>query len=105
MREVTHFVVVFPTRLMSASYEEKKALMVALGREYPHYEFDALEAFDNGMADDDDFSIVPVVGKVGAGDEASDTDEVYMCKPLDPLVIPDMVKTLRLYEAIAVPLH
>jgi hypothetical protein len=96
MREVTHFVVVFPTRLMSSSYEDKKALMDALRREYPHYEFDALEAFDIGIADDDDFGVVPVTGRVGEGDN---TDQVYLCKPLDPTVIPDLMRALQRCEA------
>lgn len=98
MRDVTQFVVVFPTRLMSAGYEEKKALMDALKREYPHYEFDALEAFEGGMADDDDFGIVPVIGHTGQG---ADPDEVTLCRPLDPLVIPDLVRTLQTYEALS----
>lgn len=95
MREVTHFVVVFPTRLMSASYEEKKAVMDALRKEYPHYEFDALEAFDAGIADDDDFGVVPVTGRAGPG---NDLNEVYICKPLDPTVIPDLMRTLQRCE-------
>lgn len=95
MREVSHFVVVFPTRLMGASYEEKKGIMDALRRQYPHYELEGIEAFDDGMADDDDFGIVPVMGRLGDGD---DPNEVYMCKPLDPLVIPDLLRALRSAE-------
>jgi len=92
VRDVTHFVVVFPTRLMAASYEEKKALMEALQRQYPHYEFDALEAFEGGMADDDDFSVIPVTGVTGQG---ADADEVTLCSPLDPLVIPDLLRAIE----------
>lgn len=92
MRDVTHFVVVFPTRLMAASYDDKKALMDTLRREYPHYQFDALEAFEGGVADDDDFDIIPVVGSVG-GDE-SDSAEVILSRPLDPLVIPDLLRAI-----------
>lgn len=93
MREVTHFVVVFPTRLMAASYEEKKGIMDALRREYPHYKFEGIEAFDDGIADDDVFGIVPVVGSLCDG-EGDDPNEVYMCKPLDPLIIPDLLRAL-----------
>jgi hypothetical protein len=99
MREVSHFVVVFPTRLMSASYDEKKGIMDALRRAHPYYEFEALEAFDADMVDDDNFGIVPVVGSIGEG-EGADPNEVYMCKPLDPTVIPDLVRTLQTYEAL-----
>lgn len=91
MRDVTHFVVVFPTRLMAASYDEKKAIMDVLRREYPHYEFDALEAFDSGVADDDDFAVIPVTGLTGQG---ADADEVALCRPLDPLVIPDLIRAI-----------
>ena len=91
MQDVTRFVVVFPTRLMAASYDEKRALMAALKREYPHYEFDALEAFEGGMADDDDFAIIPVTGATGQG---VDPDEVTLCRPLDPLVIPELLGLL-----------
>lgn len=93
MREVSHFVVVFPTRLMGASYEEKKGIMDALRRQYPHYQIEGIEAFDDGMSDDDDFGIVPVMGRLGDG-EGDDPNEVYMCKPLDPLVIPDLLRAL-----------
>lgn len=101
MREVTHFVVVFPTRLMSATYEEKKAVMEALRREYPHFDFDALEAFDGGIADDDDFSIVPVVGVVGPGEP----DEVVLCRPLDPTIIPDLLRAVGAAESSALVRH
>lgn len=91
MQEVTRFVVVFPTRLMAASYDEKRALMTALKRKYPHYEFDAIDAFEGGLADDDDFTIVPVTGVTGEGD---DSEEVRLCRPLDPLVIPDLLRAI-----------
>jgi hypothetical protein len=93
MREVSHFVVVFPTRLMAASCEEKKAIMDALRRQYPHYEIEGMEAFDDGVADDDDFGVVPVMGRLGDG-EGGDTSAVYMCRPLDPLVIPELLRAL-----------
>ncbi|WEK05734.1 MAG: hypothetical protein P0Y65_05625 [Candidatus Devosia phytovorans] len=102
MRDVTHFVVVFPTRLMAASYDEKKAIMDALRREYPHYEFDALEAFEGGMADDDDFDIIPVVGSVG---EEGDSAEVILSRPLDPLVIPDLLRAISHAEQLPQAMH
>ena len=91
MRDVTRFTVVFPTRLMAASYEEKKSIMGALQREYPHYEFDALEAFEGGVADDEEFGIIPVIGSAGEG---HDRDEVTLLKPLDPLIIPRLLESL-----------
>jgi len=102
MQDVTRFVVVFPTRLMVASYEEKRALIAALKREYPHYEFDALEAFDSGIADDDDFAIVPVTGVTG---RSAVPDEVMLCRPLDPLVIPDLLRAISAAELVNGALH
>ena len=103
MREVSQFVVVFPTRLMGASYEEKGRLLNALRREYPHYKFDTYPGQD--FADDEEFNIIPMMGVLGDGDGNDDPDRVYMCKPLDPKVIPELVRTLQTYEAVGMAVH
>lgn len=95
MREVTQFVVVFPDRLIRAGEAERQLLLDAMQREYPHYRFEAFP----GMASDDEFNIIPVVGVAGDGED-NDPDRIYMCRPLDPKVIPDLVATLRAYEAL-----
>lgn len=95
MRDVTRFTVVFPTRLLAASYEEKKSIMDALQCHYPHYEFDAMEAFDGGIADDDNFSVLPVTGHLG---QVDDGEEVILCRPLDPLVIPAILSAINAAE-------
>lgn len=97
MRDVTHFVVVFPERLLRAGEAEQQLLLGAMQREYPHYRFDVFPGPPIG--DEDEFSIIPVVGVAGGGED-SDPDRVYMCKPLDPKVIPDLVRTLQTYEAL-----
>ena len=97
MREVTQFVVVFPDRLIRAGEGERALLVDALRREYPHYQFEVFPG--RGLADDEEFNIIPVVGVAGH-DEDSDPDRIYMCRPLDPKVIPDLVATLRAYEAL-----
>lgn len=102
MREVTRFVVVFPTRLMAKSYDEKKALMDALRREYPHYLFEAMEAFEGGGADDDDFIIIPITGEIGEG---ADPDEIFLCRPLDPMVIPELVRAIARCETAPALTH
>jgi hypothetical protein len=95
MREVTEFVVIFPGRFNGTGREEAKLLLQAMRAEYPHYSFEA----GPGHNLDEDFKVIPVVGRVGGGD---DPDEVYLCKPLDPRVIPDLIKTLQLYEGVGV---
>jgi hypothetical protein len=85
----------FPERLAGRPAHHKEALVDALRREYPHYEFTAVQG--SPLGDEDGFGIVPVVGVVGevAG---TDADEVYMRKPLDPLVIPSLVRSLVALE-------
>ncbi|HWV19500.1 MAG TPA: hypothetical protein VN036_00555 [Devosia sp.] len=93
MREVTSFVVVFPQRLDGVE-EERAMLLQALRREYPHFEFEAFPG-----RGDDEFGIIPVIGEVGSH-EAGEAGRVYMRKPLDPRVIPDLVDTLRVCSAV-----
>ena len=95
MREVTQFVVIFPGRFNGTGRGEAKLLLRAMEAEYPHYTFEA------GMGHNlnEDFQVVPVVGRIGDGED-DDPDRVYLCKPLDPTVSPDLVKTLRVYEVI-----
>lgn len=97
MREVSQFVVAFPDRLIRAGEAERGLLLDALRREYPHYEFDEFPG--RWWGDEDEFGIVPVMGRVGDGDTATN-DRIYMCRPLDPAVIPDLIRTLQTYEAL-----
>lgn len=97
MREVTQFVVVFPDRLIRAGDAERQLLLDAMRREYPHYRFQAMPG--RAFADEEEFNIIPIMGE--AGNRPDDApDRIYMCKPLDPKVIPDLVRTLRAYEAL-----
>jgi len=93
VREVSKFVVVFPSRFWGGYSSRRKDLMAALKRDYPQYTFDPVA----GRPLEEDFSIIPVVGKAGGG-EGEDPDQVYLCKPLDPRVIPDLLAKLRSYE-------
>lgn len=95
MREVTQFVVIFPGRFNGTGRGEWKLLLRAMEAEYPHYSFEA----GRGHNLDEDFKVIPVMGRIGDG-EGTDPDEVYLCKPLDPAVIPDLVSTLQLYEGL-----
>lgn len=100
MREVTQFVVIFPGRFNGTGREEAKLLLRAMEAEYPHYSFEA------GMGHnlDEDFKVIPIVGRVGDSLN-DDPDRVYMCKPLDPKVIPDLLSTLSLYESVGAGLN
>lgn len=95
MREVSEFVVVFPARFLGADSSEVKLLLDAMRREYPHYRFEGAR----GRLDLEEFQIIPVMGTIGDG-EGANPEEVYMCKPLDPKVIPDLVSTLGAYAAL-----
>jgi len=98
MREVTQFVVIFPGRFNGTGREEAKLMLRAMKAEYPHYRFEAMP----GHNLDEDYKVIPVMGRLGGGGEEEDPDEVYLCKPLDPRVIPDLIKTLQLYEGVGV---
>jgi hypothetical protein len=95
MREVTEFVVIFPGRFNGTGREEAKLMLRAMKAEYPHYRFEAAP----GHNLDEDYKVIPVMGRLGSGEEY-DPDEVYLCRPIDPRVIPDLVKTLQLYETV-----
>jgi hypothetical protein len=95
MREVSEFVVIFPGRFNGTGRQEIDLLLRALKAEYPHYTFEP----GRGSNLDEDFKVIPVVGRIGDG-EGDDPDQVYLCKPLDPTVIPDLVQTLQIYEAL-----
>jgi hypothetical protein len=102
MREVTQFVVVFPDRMVRAGAEEKARLVDALRRQYPHYEFQVYPHRD--LSDDEDFRVFPIMGRVGDAPD-DDPDRVYMCRPLDPKVIPELVCVLVASEAAGAAMH
>ena len=103
MREVSHFVVVFPDRLIAAGQQEREMLIDAMRREYPQYQFEVYPG--RSFADEEEFGIIPVMGRLGDGEGDETNSQVYMCKPLDPKVIPDLVETLRVYEALGTSLN
>jgi hypothetical protein len=92
MREVSDFVVVLPATMNGASKLVVEAMGERLVRVFPQYNFTFTRS--RMMQEDDEFVIVPVMGRAGAGDEG-DPDRVYMCKPLEPGVIPHIQDTLR----------
>ncbi|WP_156458089.1 hypothetical protein [Devosia epidermidihirudinis] len=97
MREVSEFVVIFPRRLFSASPEDRDLLMAALGREYPGYKFERYPLRE--FAHNDEFRVIPMMGVVGDGIN-DDPEHVYICDPVAPEVIQDLVSTLQLYEGV-----
>jgi hypothetical protein len=94
VREVTSFVIVFPSRLACVTVEAKRRLLEALGRGYPHYTFKPMDG--RALEDEEEFGVIPIVGS--AGNDVGEPDTIFMCRPLDPRVIPDLTRALRHLE-------
>lgn len=100
MQEVTQFVVIAPAEMgKSVRYAEAR-IKERLGRSFPDYDF-LVEPF-GPMAEQGEFAVFPIMGHIGR--EGGDPDRVYMCKPVDPWVIPAIKDVLREFE-LAPGLH
>lgn len=94
MEEVSEFVVIAPAGQGRAMRFAEQRLMAHLARRFPHYSF-RLEAF-GPYAEDDEFSVIPIMNRPSRpGDEPG---VMYMCRPLDPRVIPQIKQALRAFE-------
>ena len=89
MREVSEFVVVLPTKCRAGGALVER-VRATLERAFPHYRFRLTD--DGPMQDEEEFQVLPIMGAVGEG---ADPDEVYLCKPLDPMVIPQILDALK----------
>jgi len=98
MREMSDFVVVLPASMNGASKVVVEAIGERLVRAFPQYNFTITR--NRLMQEDDEFVIVPVMGRVGDGN-GDDPDRVYMCKPLEPGVIPHIQDALRALDQMA----
>jgi len=98
MREVSDFVVVLPASMNGASKLVVEAMGERLVRAFPQYNFTFTR--NRLMQEDDEFVIVPIMGRVGEGD-GDDPDRVYLCKPLEPGVIPHIQDALRALDQVA----
>lgn len=92
MREVSDFIVVLPRRMAGAGQGELEALRHKLELAFPNYHFQlSRERF---FQDETEYTVLPIMGAVGDGDGFDDPDKVYMCKPLEPHVIPEIQAAL-----------
>lgn len=94
MQEVTQFIVIAPGAMGKAVEYAKGRIQERLGRSFPGYRFQ-IEPF-GPLAEADEFTVLPVMGQVRA--DSSDPDRIYMCKPLEPWVIPAIKDVLREFE-------
>lgn len=94
MQEVSQFIVIAPGAMGKAVEYAEARIRERLGRSFPQYHFQ-IEPF-GPFSETDEFAVVPIMGVAGAG--GHDPDEVYMCKPLEPWVIPAIKEVLREFE-------
>lgn len=94
MEEVSTFVVVAPASMGKAVEYAQDRIRDRLARSFPDYHF-AIEAF-GPLADDEGFSVYPVTGTLA--DKGDGKERVYMCKPLEPWVIPAIKEVLKEFE-------
>lgn len=94
MQDVTRFIVIAPGAMGKAVEYAADRIRERLSRSFPDFEFQ-IEPY-GPLADPDEFSVLPIMGV--AGGEGQNPDEVYMCKPLEPWVIPAIKDVLRDFE-------
>jgi hypothetical protein len=99
MQEVSQFVVVAPATQAKAVQWAEDRLLSYLAGKFPHYQF-RLEPF-GPMSDDDEFTVIPIVNRPRApGEKVHDPDAFFLCKPLDPRVIPQIRRALEEFDLI-----
>jgi hypothetical protein len=97
MREVSQFIVVAPANKSKAVQWAEHRLIAYLGDAFPHYQFQ-VEAF-GPFSDDDEFTVIPIVSRPPeAGETTLEPDAFFLCKPLDPRVIPQIQEALRAFD-------
>lgn len=94
MQEVSQFIVIAPGAMGKAVEYAEARIRERLGRSFPQYHFQ-IEAF-GPFSEPDEFSVVPIMGRTRQ--DSDDPDRIYMCKPLEPWVIPAIKEVLREFE-------
>lgn len=100
MQEVSQFIVIAPGAMGKAVEYARSRIEKRLGRSFPHYEFQ-IEPF-GPLSEPDEFAVVPIVGRTRR--DGDDPDRIYMCKPLEPWVVPAIKEVLKEFE-LGVGLH
>lgn len=104
MQEVSQFFVVAPTNQGKAVEWAKERLLAHLAQRFPHYTF-RVEPF-GPMSDDDEFTVIPIVSRPPMpGERVHDPDAFFLCKPLDPRVIPQIRRALEEFDLVGVKVN
>lgn len=99
MHEVSQFIVIAPARQAKAIVWAEERLKAHLAGEFPHYTFQ-VEPY-GPMSDDDEFTVIPIVSRPAEPGEAPERpDAFFLCKPLDPRVIPQIQEALRGFDIV-----
>lgn len=92
MKEVSEFLVMLPAGEPAEGIGDR--LLEHLGAAFPYFTFRLME--DGPLADPDGFVVIPLMGTKGEG------DAVYLCKPIEPDVIPAIMGELESFAAAKV---
>lgn len=95
MQEVSEFIVIAPGTMGKAIEYAESRIRDRLGRSFPHYEF-RIEPY-GPFAEPESFAVIPIMNQKG---RAGPNGEMYMCRPLDPWVIPAIKDVLREFELV-----
>jgi len=93
MQDVTQFIVIAPASMGKAVEYAEQRITDRLARSFPDYEFQ-LEPY-GPFAEAVSFAVVPIMNQKG---RAGPNGEMYMCRPLEPWVIPAIKDVLREFE-------
>lgn len=97
MQEVSQFIVIAPAKQSKAVEWAEQRLVAYLADAFPHYQFQ-VEAF-GPFSDDEEFTVIPIVSRQpAAGEQTVEPDAFFLCKPLDPRVIPQIQEALRGFD-------
>lgn len=93
--EVSEFIVVAPAGLGRAVEWAEGRLQEYLGGQFPEYRF-RIEPY-GPFADDEEFTVLPVMNRAAEPGEASRDDAMIMCS-LNPQSIPQIQHALRSFD-------
>lgn len=103
MQEVSEFIVVAPATMGKAVEWAEQRLRAYLEGHFPFYSF-SIEPF-GPLSSEDEFTVVPIMNRRPAPNEQDDPDRVFMCRPLDPNVIPEIKQVLRSFDLAPASAH
>lgn len=93
MQDVSQFIVIAPGAMGKAVQYAEARIRDRLGRSFPDFEF-MIEPF-GPFAEADQFAVIPIMNQKG---RVGPHGEMFMCRPLEPWVIPAIKEVLREFE-------